>query len=367
MPRMSAVRAMFAIVVIALSLFAGRVAGAMLSGVGGDSRASRATTQRAASQQAAAASRARAPAPTSSSASRPASVLGKDRAAAGAQAQLRMLLTLLLVCVLEAIAVALTLSSARRRGARLAATFMLVILGIATVQPQIEAAYFGVISLRAELRLLMMGAVVAAIVAPVAVFTLGLWPKRDEPLGAAATIPFNTRLWIQRASLCAVVYLALYLTFGYWIAWRDPIVREYYGGAAPEGFIQHLGWLTTQRADLLVLQLARGVLWTGIGLLVLGSQRPARAWNAVTLGILFAALMNAQLLLPNAAMPHHVRMVHLLETAPSNFLMGVLVALAFGRRTPSRPSGRGPRDADTDGPCDGSDEAGAAALERIRC
>jgi len=36
-------------------------------------------------------------------------------------------------------------------------------------------------------------------------------------------------------------------------------------------------------------------------------------------------VMNSQLLLPNPLMPQEVRMVHLLETATSNFLFGWFV------------------------------------------
>jgi hypothetical protein len=43
----------------------------------------------------------------------------------------------------------------------------------------------------------------------------------------------------------------------------------------------------------------------------------------------FAVVMNSQLLLPNPLMPHEVRMVHLVETATSNFLFGWLIVLVL--------------------------------------
>jgi len=39
--------------------------------------------------------------------------------------------------------------------------------------------------------------------------------------------------------------------------------------------------------------------------------------------------MNSQLLLPNPFMPREVRMVHLVETASSNFLFGWLIVLVL--------------------------------------
>ena len=32
-----------------------------------------------------------------------------------------------------------------------------------------------------------------------------------------------------------VCYVALYLIFGYFVAWQNPALRDYYGGTAPSG------------------------------------------------------------------------------------------------------------------------------------
>ena len=58
-----------------------------------------------------------------------------------------------------------------------------------------------------------------------------------------------------------------------------------------------------------------------------------RGWPSKLLPILlFAVLMNAQLLLPNPFMPFDVRMIHIVETAPSNFLLGFWIGWLFRRR-----------------------------------
>jgi hypothetical protein len=45
------------------------------------------------------------------------------------------------------------------------------------------------------------------------------------------------------------------------------------------------------------------------------------------LGLLFTVLGSAQLLIPNPYMPEPVRMAHLLETAVSDFIWGVIIAM----------------------------------------
>jgi hypothetical protein len=58
--------------------------------------------------------------------------------------------------------------------------------------------------------------------------------------------------------------------------------------------------------------------------------------TALAIGVTFALLGNVQLLLPNPYMPEPVRMAHLLETASSNFLFGLLVGWLM--TTPYRQS-----------------------------
>jgi hypothetical protein len=78
---------------------------------------------------------------------------------------------------------------------------------------------------------------------------------------------------------------------------------------------------------LLPLQVARAILWTAIAVPVIRMMK-GQWWEAgLAVALLFAVAMNSQLLLPNPLMPQEVRMVHLLETATSNFLFGWLIVL----------------------------------------
>jgi len=64
-----------------------------------------------------------------------------------------------------------------------------------------------------------------------------------------------------------------------------------------------------------------------------------RLETALALGFLFSVVMNSLLLLPNPYMPESVRMSHLVETASSNFIFGVLVGwLLTERHAVTRPA-----------------------------
>ena len=84
-------------------------------------------------------------------------------------------------------------------------------------------------------------------------------------------------------------------------------------------------------------QAFRGLLWAGLALLVIHMMR-GRWWEkGLATGLLFAVLMNAQLLLPNLHMPASVRMVHLVETASSNFILGWWLAWLFRALSRAEP------------------------------
>ena len=115
-------------------------------------------------------------------------------------------------------------------------------------------------------------------------------------------------------------------------------MRTYYGGDDPGSYLVHLAGLLRTEPLLFVLQAVRALLWTAIAVPVIKMMR-GEWWEAGLAVALVFAVMTSQLLLPNPLMPAEVRMVHLVETATSNFLFGwlvVLILLGTGRARASR-------------------------------
>jgi hypothetical protein len=209
-------------------------------------------------------------------------------------------------------------------GWKLILTVFLLFYGVSTVQPQIESAYFisrlppGMLP-----RLFIAGLIMAAVFAPLTVLILG---KARSSTDGSSALTMNTSAWIGKLSLIVVAYLVLYFTFGYFIAWRNPAVRSYYGGSDPTGFIAHITSLLRTEPLLFLLQAARALLWTAIALPVI-RMRKGEWWETGLAVALLFSVMTSQLLLPNPLMPADVRMAHLVETASSNFIFGWLVVL----------------------------------------
>lgn len=223
-------------------------------------------------------------------------------------------------------------------GWKLILAVVFVFFGVNTVMPQIETAYF-VTRLPPGMlpRLFLAGLIIAVTFALLAVLILG--KARSRATGDSwSRIPAGA-LTIKLL-LIVVVYLLLYFTFGYFIAWKNPAVRAYYGGNDPDGFIAHIANLLRTEPMLFVLQVVRALLWAALAVPIIKMMKGEWWESGLAVALLFA-VMTSQLLLPNPLMPAEVRMVHLVETATSNFLFGWLVVLILrgtGRTRAPRPS-----------------------------
>ena len=252
------------------------------------------------------------------------------------------LAALLAVSFLNTAVLAYLILRSRWAGWKLILTIFFVSYGVTTVMPQIETAFFVTRLPPGMLRgLFLAGAVIAALFSPLAVLMLGKRrPDRAED-ESRPRLDMSAGEWVGRLSRVVTVYVVIYFTFGYFIAWQSAAVRAYYGGSDPGSFFAQMRAVVRETPWLLPLQAVRAILWAAIAVPVIRMMR-GRWWEAgLAVALLFAVVMNSQLLLPNPLMPPEVRMVHLIETASSNFLFGWLVVallLLRGRR----PSGGEP-------------------------
>ncbi|HMI45168.1 MAG TPA: hypothetical protein VK491_03315, partial [Gemmatimonadaceae bacterium] len=115
-------------------------------------------------------------------------------------------------------------------------------------------------------------------------------------------------------------------------------VLEYYRGVDEGAFLTHMGTVLRDTPWLIPFQIVRALCWVALALPVVRMLRGQWQETALSLALLFAVVMNAQLLLPNPYMPEPVRMAHLVETASSNFIFGWLVAWLLTHRQ-ELPSG----------------------------
>jgi hypothetical protein len=234
------------------------------------------------------------------------------------------LLALLLVSLINAAVWTYVIRRSQWTGWRLILTVFFLFYGVSTVMPQIETAYF-ITRLPPGLlpRLFVAGVIIAAVFAPLAVLILG---KARSQTNETSRLKMTVSVWIAKSFAIVIAYLFLYFTFGYFIAWKNEAVRAYYGGSDPGSFVTHITNLLRAEPLLFLLQVVRALLWTAIAVPVIKMMKGGWWETGLAVAVLFA-VMTSQLLLPNPLMPDEVRMVHLVETATSNFLFGWLVVL----------------------------------------
>lgn len=242
-------------------------------------------------------------------------------------------ITLLAVCCLNTLVLISVIVRSRWTGWRLIAAIFLVYFGVTTFMSQIESAVFitrlppGILP-----RLFLMGALIAAPFSVLAVSILGKLRARTVDTENNQRLIMPASEWSWKLGVIAIAYVILYFTFGYYIAWRNPAVREYYNGTDPGSFFAQFGNVLRDTPWLVPFQVLRAMLWTLIALPVVRMMKGSRPETALAIALLFSVVMNSQLLLPNPYMPDAVRMAHLVETALSNFIFGFLIGWLLSRR-----------------------------------
>ena len=234
---------------------------------------------------------------------------------------------------LQTVALAYPVLRSRWLGWKLVLAVFVLYASAGTVLSQMETfIYLGDrISPEMQLGIWGMGLFTAAVFSPLLVLVLGKWRR---PAGSPAAVPEPAgRRWPLKWTLPlgAAVFLCLYYLFGYYVAWKDPALREYYQGTDPGSFFAQMRNVIESTPWMLPLQYVRGLLWT---LLALMAVRMIKGpwWEAgIALALVFT-VPSLYLLLPNTLMPDSVRLTHLVETAPYQFLFGWFAAWLLARR-----------------------------------
>src|SRR3954471_6233610 len=250
-------------------------------------------------------------------------------------------LALLAVCLLQTLGLTHIILRSRWSGWRLIAVVAFVYYGVTTFMAQIESAVF-ITRLPAGMlpRLFLMGALIAVPFSVIAVLILGKRHGNVSDADSNARAIMGRGEWAWKLAVLVSSYVVLYFTFGYFIAWKNPAVLQYYNGIDEGRFFTHMRTVVTAMPWLIPFQALRALLWIALALPVIRMMKGGRLEIALAVGALFSVVMNAQLLLPNPYMPYQVRMTHLVETASSNLLFGLLVGwlLAAGRGNSEGPS-----------------------------
>lgn len=239
----------------------------------------------------------------------------------------------LLLGLLQTVALAYPVVWSRWHGGRLVLTMFVLYFGTATFMGQVESLIYlgGKLPPGMQSGLFLMGLFTAAVFSPILVLTLGRWRGAAAVAGEPDARPrMSGRSWAWKLAAGAAVMLALYYLFGYYVAWQSPAVRDFYGGTDPGTFFAQMRKVAAETPWMLPVQYLRGLLWVLLALPVIRMMR-GRWWEAGLAVSLLFTVPSLYLLLPNPMMPEAVRLAHLVETVPYQFLFGWFVSWLLTR------------------------------------
>jgi hypothetical protein len=251
-----------------------------------------------------------------------------------------VMLALLGLSFVAAVVVSYPIRNANVSGFRLIGATSVTLFGFMTAMGQIETYYFRAAFplLRTDeiLNIVYRGFLTTIFFVPLAVIT---WGK----LRGGSSFPSNVewKPWLWKAPTLALLYMLIYFSFGYYVAWQFPETRLLYTGSTDIlGVVDHFQDVFANSPFFAPLQFIRGLLWVAFAAPLILALAGKRRQTILSL-TLFGGMCGMLLLLPNPLFPDTVRYAHALETIPSTALYGALIGIALApKKQVSVASGR---------------------------
>jgi hypothetical protein len=247
-----------------------------------------------------------------------------------------------LAFLFNAAANALILVWAARRssfkGLALAGLLFALSFGAQVFETQIETGYFvsafPLLHNNFEVYVLILrGLVTSLLFSLLVTWIVGGFSKQPRPQAAFITATDTT---VRNAAWLPLVYIALYMLFGYFVAWQVKDLRLFYGGPAElNGFFNQWGASLMAKPELPVFQYFRGVLWILCLVPLFLSFSGKRVELIVLSALALAILPTAQLAFANPLMPAAVSLGHFWEVSLSTGIFGALCAWFIPKSRPA--------------------------------
>jgi hypothetical protein len=146
----------------------------------------------------------------------------------------------------------------------------------------------------------------------------------------------NVKVIIVKLGIIGIIYLCVYMVFGYFVAWQFEELRVFYSGSAEKlSFFGQLANNMKASPVIYPFQILRGILFGCfvIPLIKMITKKKFVFITSVCLVYLCTAVM---LLIPNVLFPDAVRIGHLIEMSSSMLLFGIIVGIIFSENNRSK-------------------------------
>jgi hypothetical protein len=250
-------------------------------------------------------------------------------------------LLLFVASLVQALVVAYLVLQGKWSGWKTAGALFLVVLNM-WAQTAIESAPYlrGHVAPSMSARALAMGLLVATLFAPFAVWVLGGFRRATvEESGERAR--WSAARWVGTLAATTVAFIALYYLCGYYIAWQNPALRQFYSGTtAIRTFWGQIAWTWSSTPWMFPLQAGRALLFIALTLPAVRMLRGGARRVALGTALMYAAWDGGPgLILPNPIMPATVAHSHAVELVVWGLLFGAFVGWSMSQGRLAEPAG----------------------------
>lgn len=242
------------------------------------------------------------------------------------------LLLLFVASLIQATVVAYLALESKWRGWKTTGALSLVVLNL-WLQAGIESVPYlkGRLSPNWTTQAVVMGLVTAALFAPFAVWILGGFRRGAR---AEESIHWSPARWTGTFAATIVAFVALYYLCGYYIAWQNPALRQFYAGTTEiRSFWGQIAWIWSSTPWMFPFQAGRSLLFVALTLPAVLMLRGGAGRVAFGTALMYAAWDGSLgLLIPSPIFPPSVAHTHLVELLVWGLLFGAFVGGLMGRR-----------------------------------
>jgi len=238
----------------------------------------------------------------------------------------------LLVSLLGAIALSINVKLSEWSGTKLILALGLSFWGIEYFIAQIETLYFReafpFMTNMEILNIMLRGVITTIIVVPLTVIIFGKRKTTENIIIKEALAKIKIKSWVKKAPVFALLYIIIYLFFGYYVAWQFEAVRLFYSGTTEQlNFINHIIMTMKGRPLFLLYHFIRGLLWIGFSVPII-LMNSSRIKTMISLMLLFS-YHGFQIIMAQGIFPPDVLIGHTIETTISACIYGGLIGYMF--------------------------------------
>jgi hypothetical protein len=146
----------------------------------------------------------------------------------------------------------------------------------------------------------------------------------------------NIKEIILKLGIAGIIYLCIYMVFGYFVAWQFEELRLFYTGTTEKlGFLDQMVNNIKTNAVIFPFQIMRGIFF-GMAIIpikIMVNKNKTVFITAVCLIYLCTAIV---LIIPNGLFPDNVRIGHLIEMFSSMLLFGIIVGNILWKNNKSK-------------------------------